>query len=371
MDALFIYDTDDLDSSVSGGVQICSREFLAIVRAASASTTVLDVQRSRSPWLRLRRKLRLGSYLGYEPENYAASIRAVLGSAAISHVFLNQTALVRFAPFIKSWAPKTQIVLMSHGNQSGDDLYEAASPYGRRSRGIFRFAYVWQLGLDLVSESRHRRECVDAVCVMSDEEAVLEKWLGASRVLVLPRTLNPDVLNWEPVPGRIGYVGTLDHTPNRIAFEGVCREIAKRNIPGCEIRLVGRPPQVGTELSARYPFVRYLGPLDDSALRAEASTWNVFMNPIFWLSRGASMKLGVALGWGLPVVSTLSGARGYELGDSGLPTVADDPTRFAAEIERLMGDAAAMAQARASTLRALAATPSTAQLSERLREFLR
>jgi hypothetical protein len=370
VNALFIYDSEDLDTPLQGGVQICSREYLAIVKEAADSCTLFAVNRSRSMALRIRRKIGLGSYLGYEPAKFLGEIDATIRKNAISHVFINQTALAKFAPQIKSLVPSVRVILMSHGNQSGDDLYEIASPKGRRSRGIKRLRATWQLGQDVVAESLLRHASVDLICVMSREEAVLESWLGTANTLVLPRTITSEALTWVPNVGRVGYVGTLDHTPNKVALEEVFLEIARRKSTPPEVRLIGRPEASGMRLAARFPFVRYLGALDETDLRAEARTWSLFLNPIMWLSRGASMKLGVAVGWGLPIVTTKFGARGYEWGDAMIPTTADDSGAFVVRMEKLLGDAALLSDARLASLHAASIAPGVPELARRLREFL-
>jgi hypothetical protein len=217
---------------------------------------------------------------------------------------------------------------MSHGNQSGDDLYELAGTNGRRNQGLARLAALWQLGQDLGTESWFRHRFIDMVCVMSKEEEVLERWLGAEKTIVLPRSIQPNPLAWQPISRRVGFVGTLDHTPNRVALEQICNEVVRQQPENLELRLVGHPELVGQELERRFPFVRYLGVLEESALESEVSTWCLFLNPIFWLSRGASMKLAKAIAWGIPFLSTRSGTRGYELPQSEMLITLDDPHEF-------------------------------------------
>lgn len=367
MKALFVHDATDLDAPVPGGVQLCSREFLAIVRTAAAAVQPLAISNSRAPVLRLRRRLKWGSYLGYDAGALRATLADAVRELGPTHVFLNRAELIRLAPLVKQLSPATQVIVLSHGNQSGDDLYEIAGPAGRHSDGTGWFGATWKLGQDLVTEARHRHRWIDAVAVMSAEEAVLERWLGARRTVVLPRLISAHPLPWQPVPARCGYVGTLDHTPNRIALERVCAELDTAGTGSLELRVVGSPALQGEAIARRFPFVKYLGRLGDDALRAEASTWNVFLNPILWLSRGASMKLGVALGWGLPVLTTRTGARGYEWSDGNIPTCSDDASVFASELKGLLHDRAALAAAKSASERAAASAPSLQELAERLR----
>jgi hypothetical protein len=274
MKALFVHDAADLDAPIPGGVQLCSREFLAIVTAAAANIQTLAISNSRATALRLRRRLKLGSYLGYDVRALRPALAGALREIGPTHVFLNRSELIRLAPVVKQLSPATQVVVLSHGNQSGDDLYEIAGPAGRRSNRPSRLAATWQLGQDLATEAWHRHRCIDAVAVMSSEEAVLERWLGSRRTVVLPRLISSDPLPWQPRPDRCGYVGTLDHTPNRVALERVCSELDTAGAAPLELRVVGSPAIRGEAIARRFPFVKYLGRLGDDALRAEASTWS-------------------------------------------------------------------------------------------------
>lgn len=371
MNALFLHDPADLHAAVPGGVQLCSHEFLAVVQTAAKHTDTFEVSRSTRLVDRISRRLGVKSYATYNPATAKTRLEQHLKRAAITHVFVNRCELVRYCSLIKEIDSSITTVLLSHGNQSGDDLYEVAGAEGRRNRGWNRLTATWRLGLDLRTEAALRHQSVDAVGVMSHEESVIERWLGVSRTIVLPRLLVPDPLERQPVPGRVGYVGTLTHTPNRIALERLCRtwNPTSPSAP-TQLRVVGRGDAVGRDLAIRYPFIKYLGALDQSALREEAATWSVFLNPIFWLSRGASMKLGQALAWGLPVLSTVSGARGYEWSQGELPLTADNEQDFMAHLEKLTGSDATLADAGRECQLVLATSPTTEDLAARLRAAL-
>ncbi len=127
----------------------------------------------------------------------------------------------------------------------------------------------------------------------------------------MPRTFSPDFLDLMPRNDRVGFVGTLDHLPNSAGLEQFLTEFEKVNVNKVKLRLVGGPATIGLLLENKFSCVKYLGLLDDEALKQEAASWSCSINPVFWYSRGASTKLAQLLNWGLPVVTTEAGNRGY------------------------------------------------------------
>jgi hypothetical protein len=329
MKAWFVTAGSALDAEKEGGVQLCSREFLEVVRSAFPSTAVIRLPNSRALTDRLHQRLRTSPYRVFNEEAFAARARAEWQAGGRPDVvFLNMCETIRLAKVTKTLDPRVRVVLLSHGTQSGDDLYELSGRGGILRGGVRGWQARWKLGADLCLESEYRREFIDLVGVMSDEEEVLERWLGAPQTFLLPRLVAPKALLRNPVRGRVGYVGTLSHTPNRVALMLTLEEREKAAEISDEVRLVGGPEEIGAMLASRFRGVRYLGPLDTPELQEEAATWELFLNPIYWLSKGASMKLAQALAWEIPFVSTRSGARGYMLPGLDNWVVPDQPRAF-------------------------------------------
>ena len=367
MRSLFLYDPSDLKEGYEGGVQICTREFLDVVREASDSVHLFQVNVARDLKTRARRALRLGSYLLYRPEVHLEDLAQLIIRERIDVIFINRAELLRFSSAIKFKVPDVKVILMSHGNQSGDDLYEVAGAGGRRTHGLKSGIAMWDIGRDLVLESRYRHQYLDGVCVMTGEEEVLERWMGARATTVIPRLIKYAPLKWTPVNRRVGFVGTLDHTPNRVALEAVLEHFSRIRPPeDFEIRLVGRPSRLGVEFAERYSFVTYCGGLSDEDLRAEAMTWSLFLNPIMWLSLVASMKLGQALGWGLPVVTTRSGRRGYEWKEGDVPTSDDDASRFTEATLHIIQERSRVCAVRDESIHAAQTSPTLDELGVRV-----
>lgn len=367
MRSLFVCDPRDLEAEVKGGVQICSDEFLRVVRAASESVEIVNVSVTRALSWRMRRRLGLGSYLRYRPSEFEPSFRAYEKEAP-THVFLNRAELLRFAPFVRRIFPDVCIVILSHGNQSGDDLYEVAGPAGHRASGLKHFFGRLRLGNDLVTESQYRHRQLDGVCAMSAEECILEQWLGAKKTLVLPRLIRLEPIDWAPVRGRVGFVGTLNHTPNRVALELLCAALETLSFEDLEIRIVGGPVDVGADFEDAYSFVKYVGRLSDEELHEEVVSWSLFLNPIFWLSRGASMKLGQSLSWCIPAVTTGAGMRGYEIPERNVIAVENDVSEFAERLIESLQNPEQQKRIRRALLDSAGKYPSESSLGERLRE---
>lgn len=134
------------------------------------------------------------------------------------------------------------------------------------------------------------------------------------------------------------------------------------------MRVVGGPPALGQWLAGKYGNVDYLGPLDDAALAVEATTWNVFIHPIFCLPRGCSTKLAIGIAWQIPIVTTAEGRRGY-LWDDGTMPEASDADDFV-RICRTLLDPAAAKNAQRDIARIAHSSPSVARVADMMRALL-
>ncbi len=336
MNSLFLTNKNDLYAEISGGVQLCSQEFLEVIRLISNTVEIYEIKISKNLKHRLIRFAGFDYYHLYNTKYYQLKLIEILKVQKIDIVFINKAELVRFSKVIKNeFGTKIKVVVLSHGNESGDFLHDLTHP----SSNISKFKLLKnkvRLGFNLYTESYFRHRYIDLVCAMSEEEVAIEKWLGAKQVFYFPRLIVSKEIGWNPKLGRFGFVGTLNHTPNLIALEQICVKLNELQISNLEIRLVGSGEKEGRNLESKYKFVSYLGRLDDVNLETEACTWLYFLNPIFWYSRGASMKLGQALSWGIPVISTSAGARGYKFKKGLIPFCNNNVESF---VEQMIGKA--------------------------------
>lgn len=337
MRALFLYNKIDLNAAIPGGVQICSQQFLEIIRETADELHLFEVSHSRSLIFRLLHRLNLDAYQSYLPKQFRESLLALIREKEITHVFINKSELLKFSRLIKEAklpiVPK--IIMMSHGNESGDLLGDLTGILPK-FKPIYQYFGILRLGMALYLESFYRKRYVDLVCTMSEEESALEKWLGINDPFFIPRLIDEKCkVERDPQPGTFGYVGTLNHMPNLSALYQLCDQLEQtKSSP--EIRIVGGPRQKGEELANRYQFVNFLGNLDDAQLLKEVKNWSFFLNPIFNYSRGASMKLGKAIEWEIPVITTTAGRRGYYFKEGKLLETADTPLAMVEQINQLV-----------------------------------
>jgi hypothetical protein len=326
MEALFVTLRNDWKEG-GAGVQLCSREYFDTLSAAGFDLTPVRVDYDQRLVTRARRKLSLNPY------RHTLDFDAIRGAVAgairpqTRFVFVNHASLRPIGEHIRPVLPAScRTVLLSHGLKSVDYLHEI------RSRALIDNAKIgkfdrYRLAEELLEEAGHSAYW-DHVFCLSEFEMGVEKWLGIQHTAFLPRLVQADPLAWNPVEGQMGYVGTLDHPPNREGLVLFLDEMAKLRSPELKFRLVGSPANKGKWFSERYDFVEYLGRLDDDALAAEASTWTCMVHPVFSFAMGASTKLAVAIGWEIPVVTTTMGRRGY-VWTEGSMRIGDTPEAMA------------------------------------------
>ncbi|MEQ1898976.1 MAG: glycosyltransferase family 4 protein [Vicinamibacterales bacterium] len=291
----------------------------------------------------------------------------MLRTSEARFVFFAQDVFHGLSRRIMEASPRVNQVLLSLGVESLD---VAIAEQIRASRSLThrpsaRSAY--RLGGQVLSEITQRR-WLQAALTLSPFEVEVERWLGTRAALWVPRTIMDRPLPFSTVDGRVGCVSTLNHPPNLDGLDRLCQALVVGRSEQLRLRIVGTPDSDGQALARRFPFVEYLGWLDDKSLRSEASTWCCFAHPLFVKAKGCSTKLGVALGWGLPIATTVHGARGY-VWDAGRLPLASTPDELADFVrERSRADRFATFQQQTQVI--VNQTPTLASVAEHMRAFL-
>lgn len=324
--ALFVHYEGTLRDS-GGGVQICTQEYGATLRAAGFHLRYVEIKNDRRPLTRIRRRLSPRPYANaFIPDEVARNMADALDEN-LHYIFINQAVLRPLGKLIrKRLAGDYEVVLLSHGLQSVDFLHQLRSESSPAFENTTK-AEMIMLARQLIEETRQSRY-LDHIFCLAPFEVGIERWLGGKAVTYLPRTITRPPLLWQPIYGRMGYVGRLDHPPNKeglISFLTALEQLASDTV---RLRLVGSPRRAGQAIAKRFAFVDYLGRLTDEQLRSEACSWNCFVHPVFCYAMGASTKLAVAIGWQIPVVTTSMGRRGYIWREGHMP-IADTPQSLA------------------------------------------
>jgi len=354
-----------------GGQQQCSREYVAVLQAAGCELVPVTYRTDRAWAARLRRKLQPAAYASTIPEAFFTQVRNAVERERPDFVLCNLNDFIAVAPRLKkSLLPGVKMVLLSHGLVSVDEVHKGRIARTESSQRHLPPVDDRRLGGALRVEAEGL-PCFDHAFCLAEFEVGICRWLGAKSVSWWPRTLpQDDLLEWRPAGNRVGIVGTLDHPPNLEGVFLLCEALAVRGAGPLRLRLVTRSTSVAADLAARYPFVDVLGALDDdSAVRQEAATWSAFLHPIFCHAMGCSTKVATGLGWGLPLVTSTAGLRGY-LWREGGAAVADAPQEMAAKVMALLDHEAAHRQ-REETLKALRSAPTLEEVGGDFRRILR
>jgi len=319
---LFISDEKHMQSTLKGGVQVCTQEYLSLIRSAGFDVSVHPIAHTKKLFNRIKIKLSIDTYQRYDFNDLVGAIEEKIIQEKIQFVALNQVGLAPFARRIKQkFGQKVTVLVLSHGNESGDFLHEILRD--EHKNVILKIRDIFKLGLLVFKESMLFSKYIDLVVSMSETEIQINNWLGAKNGLFVPRTFSPSFLTLQPQKDRVGFIGTLDHLPNALGLEQFLKEFEKINSNKVQLRLIGGPESVGQAMERKFKCVSYLGRLSEDALKAEVASWACSVNPIFWYSRGASTKLAQIINWGLPVVTTTPGNRGYVWQEGGLLTAAN------------------------------------------------
>jgi glycosyltransferase involved in cell wall biosynthesis len=183
-------------------------------------------------------------------------------------------------------------------------------------------------------------QVADTVIAISPKEAehIVLRSANVRDLMIIPNLhcLGTETAGSEKRAGLL-FIGHYLHTPNEDAVCHFVRDVyplIERHIPGIEFTMLGS--SITDKVRAlRTKTIHAVGYVTDpEPYFAKA---RVFVAPLRY-GAGMKGKIGQALSFGLPIVTTSIGAEGMNLVNECHVLVADDPEAFAAAVVRLYTD---------------------------------
>lgn len=175
------------------------------------------------------------------------------------------------------------------------------------------------------------------LAVTEEDRAALAGRLPGKPLVVVPNIHPIPSLSRlaKVIPCSIVFVGGFKHDPNIDAARFLCQEIfpqIRAQVPSARLLIAGSdPPQSVQELAGER--VEVLGFVPDLSPVLQAAT--VSVAPLRY-GAGQKGKVGEAMSYALPVVTTSIGAEGFGLENGTHAIVADGASNFAAAVIRLL-----------------------------------
>jgi len=188
-------------------------------------------------------------------------------------------------------------------------------------------------------ETRLTRACDQVWCVTEADQKVLAREAPDAQFAIVP-TIHPLQDRGKSFSEREGlvFIGNYLHRPNVDAVHYFMREIypiVGKALPALWLFIVGdhAPAEIAAYASDTVSVTGYLADVDPLF-----HSGRIFIAPLRFGS-GIKGKIGQALSYGLPVVTTSIGAEGMGLENERDAIIADDPRQFAESVIRLYTNA--------------------------------
>lgn len=255
----------------------------------------------------------------------------------IDLVVASREGTLCLAERIRKAHPEARIILRSHNNEIRYHWHAAKSEK--------RFAIRARLILDAIRlrlKSSSLLEIPDVIGVISPEDSGFYQKFHAHVTYIPPVLIREAdrLVGDRPSPQepRAIFVGALDNAQSVAGLKWFVREvwpIVVDQVENATFDVIGRSPSPELERSLNaLATVNLIGEVDE--LDPYLKNSRVVVNPSLTGS-GVNIKIGTALQYDLPVVTTVSGARGIEkLRDSGL--IAENAREFAEIVILLLTD---------------------------------
>ncbi|MDL1957076.1 MAG: glycosyltransferase, partial [Candidatus Desulfofervidus auxilii] len=240
----------------------------------------------------------------------------------------------KFLPIIRKFSPHTKVIV---------DSVDIHFLREKREAEVYNDPDLLKKAMITKTKEIEVYSQADAIIAITedDKKVLLEHAKGkitSDKVFVIPNihNINPTELPFEKRKDLL-FVGNFNHLPNVDAMKYFCQEIfpkIKEKLKDIKLYIVGNnPPQEIKDLENKNIIVT--GYVPD--LKPYMESTKVFIAPLRY-GAGMKGKIGEALSYGLPVVTTSIGTEGMNLKNNTHVIIADDASTFANAVIKLYTD---------------------------------
>ena len=251
----------------------------------------------------------------------------ILQSKKYDYVILSFWQIAEYyLPIVRKYSPESHIIIDTVDIHFQREFREAEMKGDRN--------------LSVAAEQNKKREIsiykkADRLWVVTDEDRISIENIVGPPIDVVPNIHKEIVLEKEfELTSDLIFVGNFSHTPNIDAVLFFHKKIypkIREKMPDVKTYIVGNnPPDEILRLQSEHFIIT--GYVED--LSTYLMNMRISISP---LTYGAGMKgkIGEALSWGIPVVTTTIGAEGMHLKDNENAMIADNPDDFADKVIEL------------------------------------
>jgi GT2 family glycosyltransferase/glycosyltransferase involved in cell wall biosynthesis len=258
-------------------------------------------------------------------------VEKILGTRSYDDVILSFWDVAEYyLPLIRKYSPQSRIIVDTVDIHFVREIREAELNRDTRAKEAALARKERELSI-------YQKADMVWVVTRQDKE-IIRKYLGTIPIEDVP-TIHATVDGKKQYSetSDLIFIGNFNHRPNRDAVMYFCREVFPKilhELPEVKLYIVGNNPSKEVQALAA-PNVIVTGYVADVSRYLKNA--RVSVSPLRYGS-GMKGKIGEALSWGLPVVTTSIGAEGMDLkhGDDAL--IADTAMSFAGEVVRVYKD---------------------------------
>jgi sugar transferase (PEP-CTERM/EpsH1 system associated) len=280
----------------------------------------------------------------YRSDAFRERVASLLATGTFDAVVCDfLVPIVNLPAFARSAAGKPASILFTHNVEA--EIWRRHAENARNPFSRLLLTQQWQRMLRFERDALARFDLVLAVSE-ADGRTFERLYPGALRqpVHVVQTGVETDYFRPSPegaVRTHMVFTGSMDWLPNEDGMTYFCREILPRirqSEPDATLSIVGRAPTPAVRKLAEIPGVEVTGRVDD--VRPHIARGAVYVVPLR-IGGGTRLKIFEAMSMGKAVVSTTVGAEGLPVTSGRDIEIADEPSRFAQAVVRVMRDGAA------------------------------